>query len=300
MGSLDGRVVIVTGAGRGLGREHALLLAAEGASVVVNDLGGSLHGTGQDAGPAAQVVAEIRACGGTAVANTDDVADWKAAGALVDHAIDAFGGLDVLVNNAGIVRDSMLVNMTEAMWDSVVNVNLKGHAAPLHWAAKYWRTRSKGGDPVAASVINTSSVGGLVGNVGQSNYGAAKAAVAALTIIAAQEFDRYGVRCNAIVPAARTRFTESSPRLVEKVALPEDPDAFDSWAPGNVSPLVACLAAADCEAQGQVFFARGGLVGVMEPWRPGKQIASDGRWPVPELAREIKRLPLAGQRHRVF
>jgi len=208
-GICDGRVVIVTGAGRGIGRGHALEFARQGAKVVVNDLGGTMDGTGSDAGPAQQVVDEIRAAGGEAVASGDNVADWKGAERLVRTAIETYGRLDVLVNNAGILRDRMLVNMTEDEWDAVINVHLKGTFGPAHFAAEHWRERSKAGEEVDGRLINTSSTSGIFGNVGQTNYGAAKAGIASFTIIAAQELARYGVTVNAIAPGARTRLTEN-------------------------------------------------------------------------------------------
>ncbi len=208
MGALDGRVVIVTGAGRGIGRAHALLLAACGASVVVNDLGGSVDGTPGDAPAAQLVVDEIAASGGTAVASTDDVADWDGARALVELAKEAFGDVHALVNNAGILRDRMLFNMSEEEWDTVVHVHLKGHFLPTRHVTAYWRERAKAGETIPRAVVNTTSTSGLIGNPGQSNYGAAKAGIAAFTVIAARELDRYGVRVNAVAPAARTRMTD--------------------------------------------------------------------------------------------
>src|ERR1700728_3690233 len=236
MGALDGRVAIITGAGRGIGREHALLFATEGAKVVVNDLGG-----GEDRSAAEQVVDEITEMGGEAIANAEDVADWEAGKRLVEAAVETFGDLHVLVNNAGILRDRVLANMTEDEWDSVMRVHLKGHFVPTRHAAAYWRERTKAGKEVKGSVINTSSTSGLLGNPGQANYGAAKAGIAAFTVIAAQELSRYGVRVNAIVPAARTRMTENTPGLSDVVKAP-DSGAFDVWNPANVSPLVAYLA----------------------------------------------------------
>src|SRR6478735_577289 len=244
MGTLDGRVAIITGAGRGLGREHALLFAAEGAKVVVNDLGGDPHGEGADRAPAQQVADEILAMGGEAVANVDSVSDWDGAKRLVDLAIDTFGDLHVVVNNAGILRDKMLVNMTDAEWDAVINVHLKGHFCPTRHAAAYWREQVKAGKEVKAAIVNTSSGAGLLGNVGQTNYGAAKAGIAAMTMIEAMELSRYGVRANAIAPVARTRLTLETPGMGEMVAAPDDPGKFDAWDPGNVSPLVAGLAEA--------------------------------------------------------
>src|ERR1700704_290961 len=246
MGALDGRVAIITGAGRGLGREHALLFAQEGAKVVVNDLGGDHHGGGADLTPAQQTVEDIKALGGEAVVNGDNVADYDGAGRLVAQAIETFGDLHILVNNAGILRDRVLVNMTEDEWDAVIDVHLKGHFAPTRWAAAYWREQTKAGKDVKASVINTSSTSGLLGNPGQTNYGAAKAGIAAFTVICAMELQRYGVRSNAIAPAARTRLTEATPGLGDVVKAPDDPGKFDVWDPGNVSPLVAYLATENC------------------------------------------------------
>ena len=238
MGELDGRVAIVTGAGRGLGRAHALLLAAEGARVVVNDRGAAIDGTGDDRTLAEQVVDEIRSAGGAAVASTLDVAQWESGERLVAEALDAFGELHVLVNNAGILRDRALVNMTEHDWDVIMQVDLKGHFVPTRFAAAHWRRRAKAGEPVQASVVNTVSTSGLLGNPGQSHYGTAKAGIAAFTIICAQELARYGVRVNAISPSARTRMTGSSPGLAKFLEPPTDPNVFDMWDPANVSPLV--------------------------------------------------------------
>src|SRR5690349_10815799 len=235
MGSLDGRVAIITGAGRGIGREHALLFASEGAKVVVNDLGGAMDGSGDDRTAAEQVVDEIKALGGEAVANADNVADWEGSQRLINTAVEAFGDLHVLVNNAGILRDRVLVNMTEDEWDAVIHVHLKGHFAPTRWAAAYWREQTKAGKDVKASVINTSSTSGLLGNPGQTNYGAAKAGIASFTVICAMELARYGVRSNAIAPAARTRLTEATPGLGDVVQPPTEADAFDIWDPANIS-----------------------------------------------------------------
>src|SRR5258708_2322580 len=257
MGALDGRVAIITGAGRGLGREHALLFASEGAKVVVNDLGGDMHGDGGDPSSAMQTVEDIKAMGGEAVVNGDNVADWDGAQRLVRQAVDAFGDLHILVNNAGILRDRVIVNMTEAEWDAVIAVHLKGHFVPTRHAAAYWREQAKAGNTVQASVINTSSTSGLLSNPGQSNYASAKSGIATFTEITAKELSRYGVRVNAIAPAARTRLTESTPGLGDIVAVPTDPGAFDIWDPANISPLVAWLATADCPATGKVFFVQG-------------------------------------------
>jgi NAD(P)-dependent dehydrogenase (short-subunit alcohol dehydrogenase family) len=281
MGSLDGRVAIVTGAGRGIGREHARLFAVEGAKVVVNDL---------DPAPAEEVVAEIRAAGGEAVANSDDITTWAGGGAIVEAAVSAFGDLHVLVNNAGILRDRMLVSMSEQEWDDVVASHLKGHFAPTRFAAAYWRERSKQGHQVRASVVNTSSTSGLLGNPGQSNYGAAKAGIAAFTVILAQELHRYGVRVNALAPAARTRLTEATPGLGDVVQPPADANAFDVWDPANIAPLAAYLATADAPESGKVFYVQGGVVRVMEGWTMGATIEQPVRWSVAELAAEMPKL----------
>ncbi|HZT65450.1 MAG TPA: SDR family oxidoreductase [Acidimicrobiales bacterium] len=290
MGALDGRVAIITGAGRGIGREHALLFAQEGAKVVVNDLGGAMDGSGDDRTPAQQVVDEIKAMGGEAIANADNVADWEGGQRLINSAIEAFGDLHVLVNNAGILRDRVLVNMTEEEWDSVITVHLKGHFVPTRWAAAYWREQSKAGKEVKAAVVHTSSTSGLIGNPGQSNYGAAKAGIGAFTIITAQELARYGVRVNAIAPAARTRLTEATPGLGDIVKPPDDPGKFDNWDPANVSPLVAYLSTEDCPATGKVFFVQGGKVQLMQNWTPTEVIEKNERWTVAELQSEMKRL----------
>ncbi|HUY63714.1 MAG TPA: SDR family oxidoreductase [Acidimicrobiales bacterium] len=284
MGALQGRVAIITGAGRGIGREHALLFASEGAKVVVNDLGGAVDGGGDDRTAAEQVVDEIRAMGAEAVANSDDIADWEGGRRLVEAAVEAFGDLHVLVNNAGILRDKMLVNMAEAEWDSVIHVHLKGHFVPTRHAAAYWREQVKAGREVKASVINTSSTSGLLGNPGQTNYGAAKAGIAAFTVIAAAELGRYGVRVNAIAPAARTRMTEQTPGLGDIVKAPNDPGSFDVWNPANISPLVGYLAAEHCPVNGQVFFVQGGQVRLFQPWTMTATIDKKDRWTLSELA----------------
>ncbi|HUH85915.1 MAG TPA: SDR family oxidoreductase [Stellaceae bacterium] len=262
----EGRVAIVTGAGRGIGREHALMLAAEGAKVVVNDIGAAADGTGRDASPASGVVAAIRAAGGVAVVNGDDIADWNGAKRLVDHAVGEFGRLDVLVNNAGILRDRMLVNMTEAEWDAVIAVHLKGSFAASRHAAAYWRDRSKAlGAPVDARIINTSSSSGLFGNPGQANYGAAKAGIAALTIIAARELRRYGITVNAIMPHAQTRMTEG--------LRSHSPEALARRDPRFVAPIVVWLASLQSrEVTGRVFEAGGGILAVMEGWHRGPNV----------------------------
>jgi NAD(P)-dependent dehydrogenase (short-subunit alcohol dehydrogenase family) len=286
MGQLEGRVAIITGAGRGIGREHALLYAREGAKVVVNDLGGSRDGDGADATPAEEVVAEIQALGGEAVANHDDVTDWDGAKRLVDTAIEAFGDLHVLVNNAGILRDRMMVNMSEQEWDAVVHVHLKGHFCPTRHAAAYWRDRAKEGATVSASVINTTSTSGLFGQPGQTNYGAAKAGIAAFTIISAMELARYGVRVNAIAPTARTRLTEDLGGIMSEV--PDE--GFDVMDPANVSPWVAYLGTEGCRINGRIFLVIGGQVKLFQPFAIIDGIEKDGRWTVEELAKEGDRL----------
>jgi NAD(P)-dependent dehydrogenase (short-subunit alcohol dehydrogenase family) len=288
MPKLDGRVAVVTGAGRGIGREHALALARAGAKIVVNDLGASLAGEGADAGPAHDVVREIEALGGEAVADGENVADFTGAKRLIDRAIAAFGRVDILVNNAGILRDRMLVNMEEHEWDAVIEVHLKGHFAPTRHAATHWRERSKAGDQVAARVINTSSPSGVFGNVGQVNYGAAKAGVVGFTLIAAQELQRYGVTVNAIAPNARTRMTEAA---FGEIPLPED--GFDPADPSNNSPIVVALCADEAqEITGQVFFVYGGVVNMLSGWKAGELFASDERWDPDALLQELRdRLP---------
>jgi NAD(P)-dependent dehydrogenase (short-subunit alcohol dehydrogenase family) len=288
MPSLEGKVAIVTGAGRGIGREHALALARAGARVVVNDRGSSLAGEGEDASPAQEVVNEIVAAGGGAVASYADVSDFGAAEELINRAVDRYGGLDILVLNAGILRDRMLVNMTEEEWDGVVNVHLKGHFAPLRHAAAHWRERSKAGEEVRARVVNTSSPSGLFGNVGQANYGAAKAGIAALTTIAALELQRYGVTVNAIAPNARTRMTEQA-----FGDLSSPTKEFDAMDPANISPVVVALCSDEAQAiTGQCFFVYGGLVNLLQPWQPGTVIKKEGRWEAGEfLARLRAELP---------
>ena len=284
--TLDGRVAIVTGAGRGLGRAHALELARHGAAVVVNDLGGDMDGTGGDPTPAQQVVREIEASGGRAVVNGDSVADWDGGARMVAQAVEAFGRLDILVNNAGILRDRLLVNMTEEDFDAVVDVHLKGHFVTLRHAAAHWRERAKAGEDVAASVINVTSASGLFGNVGQANYGPAKAGIAALSRIAAQELGRYGVRVNTIAPAARTRLTLATPGLDEVLAAPDD--GFDQWDPANVSPIVAWLAMPDCALTGETLYVQGGVIRVVRPWSIDDEVRKDGRWTPDELAAAFK------------
>lgn len=282
MGALDGRVAVITGAGRGIGREHALLFAREGARLVVNDLGGANDGSGTDAGPAKQVADEITAAGGEAVANTASIASWDGAAALIQQAVEAYGRLDVVVNNAGILRDRFIAGMSEAEWDAVIQVHLKGHFSVLRHAAEYWKNRSKAGEPVNAAVINTASASGtFMPNPGQVNYGAAKAGIAAMTLVAAQELGRYGVRVNAIAPVARTRLTEATPGIIgEMMAKPAEEDAFDAFNPAEVSPLVAYLATADCELTGQLYAVQGGMIAAAVNWQLGEQHTATGSWTI--------------------
>ena len=291
MGALDGRVVLVTGAGRGIGREHALLLAYEGAKIVVNDLGGSTDGTGEDAGPAAEVVEEIKAMGGEAVANTDSVTDWEGAQRMVNLAVETFGDLHVLVNNAGILRDRVVVNMTESEWDAVIAVHMKGHFCPTRWAAAYWREQSKAGVEVNAAIVNTAS-GAMLGNLGQLNYSGAKAGIAAMTLVAAGELARYGVKVNCLAPIARTRMTLATPGLEDVVKAPDDPGQFDLYDPANISPLVGYLSTADNPFTGGVFHVGGNEVGLYGGWSLESKniIATDGRWTVSDLRDKAPRL----------
>ncbi|WP_327258459.1 SDR family oxidoreductase [Streptomyces sp. NBC_01240] len=275
-GLCTGRVAVITGAGRGLGRAHALAHAAEGAKVVVNDLGVGLDGTGGAAGPAQHVVEEIRALGGEAVAHGGDITTTEGAASLIATALDAFGRLDTLVNNAGFLRDRMLVNLDDDDWDAVMRVHLKGHFLPLKHAAAHWRAEAKAGRTAEARVVNTSSGAGLLGSVGQGNYSAAKAGIIGLTLVAAAEMGRYGVQVNAIAPAARTRMTEQT--FAETMAVPEG-SGFDAMAPENVSPLVVWLgSAASAGVSGRVFEAEAGRITVMEGWRPGPTADKGARW----------------------
>lgn len=269
---LRDRVAIVTGAGRGLGRAHALALAAQGAAVIVNDRGGSLDGSGSDARPADDVVAAIRALGGQAVASGHDVADWDEAAALVDFAVESFGRLDILVNNAGILRDRTLANMSEAEWDAVIRVHLKGHAAPARHALAYWRDQHKRGKAVSASVVHTSSASAFAGNVGQANYASAKLAVVALSSTIALEGARYGVRSNVVSPSARTRISEAT------IADAPAGGGFDVMAPENVSPLIVWLSETECPANAQVFHLIGREILVMDNAAVAQRIRAPERW----------------------
>jgi NAD(P)-dependent dehydrogenase (short-subunit alcohol dehydrogenase family) len=282
MPNLQGKVAIVTGAGRGIGRSHALALAAAGANVVVNDLGAGLGGEGSDRSPAEQVVEEIRAAGSEAVANGENVADFAGAERMVAQAVDTFGRLDILVNNAGILRDRMLVNMTEAEWDAVIAVHLKGHFAPTRHAAAHWRERAKAGEEVRARVINTSSPSGVFGNVGQANYGSAKAGIAGFTLIVAQELGRYGVTVNCIAPNARTRMTEDT------FDMGEPGQGFDPLDPANMSPVVVALCADEAQGiTGQVFHVWGGAVNALRGWTAGELFDSPDGWEPDALLSEL-------------
>ena len=287
---LTGRVAIVTGAGRGIGRAHALELARQGAMVVVNDLGTSGAGEGAASEPADAVVTEIEAMGGQAVANGADVADFAHAQAMVRQAIDTFGGLDILVNNAGFVRDRMLVNTSEEEWDAVIRVHLKGHFAPLRHAGAYWRAESKEGRQPIARVINTSSGAGMQGSIGQTTYSTAKAGIAGMTLVAAAELARYGVQVNAIAPVARTRMTEGAfPEMMAQGSV-DAKEAFDAMDPANNSPVVAWLASADCDVTGRVLEIEGGQICLEEGWSHGPREDVGRRWDAAEVGEAVRRL----------
>ncbi|HEV2308998.1 MAG TPA: SDR family oxidoreductase [Acidimicrobiia bacterium] len=281
MGVFDGKVAVVTGAGRGIGRAEALLLAAEGASVVVNDLGGERSGEGADQRPAQQVVDEIAAAGGKALANYDDISTWDGGAAFIQSAIDGFGGLDVVINNAGILRDKMSFNMAEDEWDAVIRVHLKGHFVPARHAAAYWRAKSKeSGQPVDAAIVNTASESGLYGNAGQLNYAAAKAGIAAMTIVLARELERIGVRVNAIAPVARTRLTED----LGGGAFEAKGD-FDKFAPENAAAGAVWLASPLAAGiTGQVLKIQGGLAQIVRGWRPVTEVSDTKPWTIADLA----------------
>jgi NAD(P)-dependent dehydrogenase (short-subunit alcohol dehydrogenase family) len=282
MGLFDGKVAIVTGAGRGIGRAHALMLASEGAAVVVNDLGGDIIGEGADISPAQQVVDEITAAGGRAIVNGASVSSWKGAEEMIQQAVDTYGGLDVLVNNAGILRDKMSFNMDEAEWDAVIDVHLKGHFAPSKFAASYWRSKSKAtSEPVNGKIVNTASESGLYGNAGQANYAAAKAGIAALTIVMARELERIGVRVNAVTPTARTRLTDT---VAVGGFMDKKEGEFDRFAPENISAVV-CWLASDLSdgVSGQVVKVMGGQVQLLTGWRPVTQSDADTEWTIASI-----------------
>jgi NAD(P)-dependent dehydrogenase (short-subunit alcohol dehydrogenase family) len=283
--ALKDRVAVITGAGRGIGREHALLFAKEGAKVVVNDLGGSTDGTGSDKTPAQEVVDEITQAGGQAVANYDDVADWEGAQRLINQAIETFGDLHVLVNNAGILRDRMLTNMGEEEWDAIMRVHLRGHFCTTRWAASYWRDQAKKGNEAPRSVVNTSSTSGLFGNQGQTNYGAAKTGIATFSMIADAELGRYGVRVNAIAPAAATRLIATVPGSNIEVPTTHD-EEWTPMHPANISPFVAYLSTETCPIHGRVFFVQGGEVFLFQPFTIVDQVSKEGFWTIEELQTE--------------
>ena len=285
----DGRVAVITGAGRGIGRGHALELARQGAKVVVNDIGAELDGSGGSTGPAGEVVTEIRDLGGEAVANGDDISTWDGGANLVKAALDAFGDLHVVVNNAGVVRDRMFANASEDEWDLTMQVHLKGHFTTARHAAAYWRDRAKAGDAVDGRIVNTTSGAGLLGSVGQAAYSAAKGGIISLTLVQAAELGRYGVTANAIAPAARTRMTEKV--FADTMGVPDDPDAFDEMAPENVAPLVAWLASTDSAGvTGRVFEVEGGKVSVADGWHRGRVIDNGARWEPIDLGHAVRTL----------
>jgi NAD(P)-dependent dehydrogenase (short-subunit alcohol dehydrogenase family) len=284
--ALEGRVCAITGAGRGIGREHALLFASEGARLVVNDLGGAPDGSGSDVSAAQAVVDEI---GSSAVAHTEDISTWDGARSLIETAVQSFGRLDVLINNAGILRDAFISSMTEEQWDAVIRVHLKGHFAPLRHAVDHWKARSKAGEEVKAAVVNTASASGTyLPNPGQVNYGAAKAGIAAVTLVAAAELGRYGVRVNGIAPVARTRLTLATPGPLGEIFRQEvDAGDLDPFDPRHVSPLVAWLATEDCPVSGRLFAVQGGSIQPMRNWELDEPITADGDWTIDDIKERI-------------
>ncbi len=292
MGQFDGKVVVITGSGRGIGREHALRFAAEGASVVVNDLGAANDGSGSDRSAAQSVVDEIVAAGGSAAANTDSVASWDGAKAIIDTAIDTFGDLHIVVNNAGITRDRTIITMPEDDFDLVVAVHLKGTFAMTHFAGNYWREKAKAGSTDQRRIVNTTSGSGLFGNAGQANYASAKMGITGLTIVSARELERYHVRTNAIAPGARTRMTLATPGFDEVLKAPDDASVFDKWHPGNTSPITMYLATDECPFNGQVFETLGGRVSLYQGWTPNHSVTADHMWTIDELKDATKDWPV--------
>ena len=291
MGMLDGKVAIVTGAGRGLGRAHALELAAAGAKVVVNDLGGEADGSGKSASPADDVVNEIKASGGEAVANYDSVTGFEAAKGIIDTAIKTFGRLDILVNNAGFLRDRMTFKMSEEEFDSVIQVHLKGSFNCGRWACQYFYEQSKAGTPVNGRIINTVSHAGLGGNAGQANYAAAKGGIAALTMVWGREMAKYNVTSNAVAPMARSRMTLGSQMTAQIMGEKPPEEGFDMWAPENLSPLIAYLGSDKAQdITGRIFTVQGGKLQVFVPWTPGNFIDIGKKWTVDELDQRIREL----------
>jgi NAD(P)-dependent dehydrogenase (short-subunit alcohol dehydrogenase family) len=290
MGLLDGKVALVTGGGRGIGREECLALARAGAKVVVNDLGGGFDGSGKDIGPAAEVVEEIKKLGSDAIANGDSVTDFKGAQRMIQAAVDKFGKLNIVVNNAGILRDRMIFNMSEEDWDAVVAVHLKGTFAVTRHAAEYWRNEHKNGNIVGGRVINTASDSGLLGNASQSNYGAAKAAIAAFSGIVDQELKKYGVTVNTIAPVARTRLTvDATPATAATMGVKPGEGEFDVFDPANIAPLIVWLASDDAaDVHGQTFRVGGRKVWIMQPWHTASSVKSEGRWEPAKLGAALK------------
>ena len=291
MGHLDGRVVVITGAAGGLGREYAALFAEEGARLVLNDLGTRRDGSGSDPTVVQRLVDQIAGSGADVVGNAEDVATMQGADAILQQALDTYGEVHALVNSGGMLRDRMFVNMSVEEWDATIRGHLRAHFCPTRTLAGFWRERAKGGDPVRASIVNTTSNAGLFSQPGQSNYAAAKAGIAGLTITLADELSRYGVRVNAISPAARTRMTTEVPAMAEMVAAPESDEAFDVYHPGNVAPVVAWLSTEHCNVSGQVFYSQGGEVRVLEGWHYTATLDKGRRWTVGELDSALSKAP---------
>ena len=287
MAALEGRVAVITGAAGGLGREYARLFAAEGARLVLNDIGAARDGSGNDPSVVADLVADITATGADAVGNAEDITTMQGAERVLEQALDTYGEVHALVNSGGLLRDRMFVNMSEEEWDAVIRGHLRAHFCPSRILSAHWRDRSKAGDPVKASIVNTTSNAGLFSQSGQSNYAAAKAGIAGLTITLAEELARYGIRVNAISPAARTRMTTEVPGMAEMVAAPQSDDEFDVYHPGNVAPAVAWLSTADCPLTGGVLYAQGGEIRVLEGWHYVETLDRGRRWTVDELSEDL-------------